>query len=400
MADDAFRRIDALIQVGMRLARSAPTGRILLARIAAGLEPEWIPRPWGDAIAAELQAALEAAREPIEPRRVERLLRDAWGGRPTDELEELDLEPAAVTPSAQVHRGVLDGEPVAVKVLRPGLAAAVRQDLVVLEGLLAPLAAAFPALDPRAVVQEFRERVLEELDLEHEATVQRRFHRLLRNHPFLTVPAPVTRLAHEGVLVSEWIDGVPLWRAPNPDQAAARLVVFALGAAKAGVVHADLHPDDVLVLGDGRLAILDFGATREVDRARLEASTVALEAFAADDVTGFAVAVAGLGLLPESLGPDAHALARTALAELAGSDPVRLDSSAVVEARDRLLAEPRSLARVITGGTLPPEDLWPARGAAQLFGSIARVGAAGSWLELCRTALREGLEVTVRDQII
>jgi predicted unusual protein kinase regulating ubiquinone biosynthesis (AarF/ABC1/UbiB family) len=270
----------------------------------------------------------------------------------------------------------------------------------VLEGLLAPLAAAFPALDPRAVVQEFRERVLEELDLEHEATVQRRFHRLLRNHPFLTVPAPVTRLAHEGVLVSEWIDGVPLWRAPNPDQAAARLVVFALGAAKAGVVHADLHPDDVLVLGDGRLAILDFGATREVDRARLEASTVALEAFAADDVTGFAVAVAGLGLLPESLGPDAHALARTALAELAGSDPVRLDSSAVVEARDRLLAEPRSLARVITGGTLPPEDLWPARGAAQLFGSIARVGAAGSWLELCRTALREGLGATVRDQII
>ena len=30
MTDDAFRRVDALIQVGMRLARSAPSGRILL----------------------------------------------------------------------------------------------------------------------------------------------------------------------------------------------------------------------------------------------------------------------------------------------------------------------------------------------------------------------------------
>ena len=46
----------------------------------------------------------------------------------------LDPEPIAVTPSAQVHRGVLEGRPVAVKLLRPGLASSVRQDLVLLEG--------------------------------------------------------------------------------------------------------------------------------------------------------------------------------------------------------------------------------------------------------------------------
>ncbi|MGP0036548.1 MAG: AarF/UbiB family protein [Solirubrobacteraceae bacterium] len=104
--------------------------------------------------------------------RIERVLRDAWGRRPTDELDDLDREPVAVTPISQVHRGVLDGAAVAVKVLRPGLAAAVRQDLGLLEGLRRPLQAAFPALDAGAALREFRERVLEELDLENEASVQ------------------------------------------------------------------------------------------------------------------------------------------------------------------------------------------------------------------------------------
>jgi predicted unusual protein kinase regulating ubiquinone biosynthesis (AarF/ABC1/UbiB family) len=390
MTDDAFRRIDALIQIGMRLARSAPSGRILLARIAEAIDPAWIPRPWGDGIAKELEAAAASAREAIEPRRVERVLRDAWGSRWGDELDELDLEPAAVTPSAQVHRGVLEGAPVAVKVLRPGLASAVRQDLVLLEGLLAPLSAAFPAVDPGAVVREFREQVLEELDLESEATVQRRLHRTLRDHPFLTVPAPVTSLARESVMVSEWVDGVPMWEADDPDLVAGRLVAFALGAARAGIVHADLHPDHVLVQDDGRLAILDFGAVRVVEADRVGVAASGLDAFARSDAEGFAAVAAELGWLPIDRGADALELGRRALAELAGPDPVRLDSAAVVGARDRLFDEPELLVRVIAAGALPPEDLWPARGLAQLFSSIARVGASGSWLELSGKALRDG----------
>jgi hypothetical protein len=201
-------------------------------------------------------------------------------------------------------------------------------------------------------------------------------------------------------LVSEWIDGVPLWRAPDPDQAAARLVAFAVGSPRAGIMHADLHPDDVLVLSDGRLAILDFGAVREVEPSRVDATAAALDAFAADDLEGFAVAAAGLGWIPARLGPDAHELARAALAELAGADPVRLDSAAVVRARDRLFGEPEALARVISAAALPPEDLWPARAVGQLFSSVARVGATGPWLELCHAALGQGWDAPIREAAI
>jgi predicted unusual protein kinase regulating ubiquinone biosynthesis (AarF/ABC1/UbiB family) len=349
-----------------------------------------VPVPWGETIVSELRAAAEAAREPIPFRRVERLLRDAWGAKPTDELDSLESDPVAVTPGAQVHRGELDGSPVAVKVLRPGLAATVRQDLALLEGLLAPLSAAFPAVDAGALIREVRERVLDELDLEAEAAAQRQFHRALRRHPFLVVPAPVTRLAQPSVTVSQWIDGVALRDAPDPDEAAAKLIAFSLGAHRFGLTHADIDSDDVRVLDDGRVAILDFGAVAPVRPERLELTVRVLDAFAAEDADALGHALEGLGLLPASLGPVALELARHALGPLGGAEPSRLDSAAVIAARDRLLKRPDALAQLIGAGSLAAEDLWPARGIAQTFSAIARVGATGSWVTLARDALRDG----------
>jgi hypothetical protein len=385
---DTFRRIDALVGVGLALARSAPSGRVLLARIANAIDLQWIPRPWGDEIVYELEAARSAASEPIPSRRVERILRTAWGAL---ELDDFEPQPVAVTPLSQVHRGVLDGLPVAIKVLRPGLAAAVRQDLVVLDGLLAPLAAAFPALNARAILAEFRERVLDELDLEHEAAVQRRFHRALRGHPCFYVPAPLTQRARPQVLVSEWVSGVPLRDAIDRDRAAALLVRFVIGAMRWGIVHADPLSDDVLVLDDDRLAILDFGATRTTVRARVTAVHQAHDAFVRGDVDAFSAALARLGWLPASEGPSAFELARYALGELGGPGAARLDSAAVIRARDRLFSRSDQVQRVIGSGKLSPVDLWPARGVAQLFATIAQVGATGCWTELARDALRAGL---------
>jgi predicted unusual protein kinase regulating ubiquinone biosynthesis (AarF/ABC1/UbiB family) len=285
---------------------------------------------------------------------------------------------------------VLDGRAVAIKVLRPGLASAVRQDLMLLEGLLAPLNAAFPALDAGALLREVRERTLDELDLESEAETLRRFHRALRRHPLFGVPAPVMRLAHENVLVSEWVEGVPLWEAPDPDEAAARLVVFGIGAARFGRIHAELTPDDVLVLADGRLAVIDFGASSSLSAERAELLSDAVEAFASDDAAAFGAALASLGALDAGRAPVALSLARDALGELATPGTSRLDSAEVSAARDRLLAREDLLSELIAAGRLPPEDVWPARGVGQLFATVARVGATADWLELVRGALREG----------
>lgn len=392
---ESLARLEALFKIGMRLAQSARSGRVALAQLAAALDPEWIPRPLGQEFLAQLAQAEQTAREPLAGKQVQRILRDAWGSHPSDELDDLDEVPMAVTPSAQVHRGVLDGRPVAVKVLRPGLAASIRQDLALLEALASPLDSAFPALDTAGVLREVRERVLEELDLESEAGTQRRFHRALRGHPFLAVPAPVTSLTHEQVLVSELADGVPLWEAPDPDQAAARYLVFVLGAARWGVAYADPDGDNVLVDGDGRLSIVDFGACRPMDGARLEHATGVLEAVSGEDEAALAERLEALGWLPGEHAPAALELARAIGAELLKPGPSALHTEAVIEARDRLFERAGALFRLMPHGALAPEDLWPARGVAQLFGTIARIGATGDWVTLSLSALRDGWDAAI-----
>ncbi|HET9719010.1 MAG TPA: AarF/UbiB family protein [Solirubrobacteraceae bacterium] len=397
--DDALQRIDALIQVAMRLAASAPSGRIALAKLASALEERWIPRPWRTSVWPELERARAAAvAEPMAPKAVERALREAWGASPSDELDELDTEPVAVTPTSQVHRAVLDGGDVAVKLLRPGLAG-VRQDLALLEGLAGPLASAFPGIDPQAILREVRERVLDELDLEHEAETMRRFRRGLRNHPQLVVPAPATSLARPSVLVSEWIDGVPLTEAGDRDhdRAAAWLVIFALGGIRAGLVHADPDPEDVLEMADGRLAVLDYGATRTVSRQRASLGLQVAEAFAAGDGAALGRALQELGALPADQGPKALELARIALGKLGEPGASRLDSDAVVAVGRRAAGLPDTATELAMQGGLPPEDLWPLRGAALAFGTVARLGADGDWLELTVRALREGWQATPPD---
>ncbi len=280
MTEEPLKRLDALLTVALRLAGSVPTGRMGLASLARATPEEWIPMPWGTPLVAELRAAAAAAATPTPYDRVARILHEAWGTAPDRELDELDPEPVLVTPVVQVHRGVHEGRPVAVRVLRAEALRSLRQDLALLDGLAGPLAAAFPALDAAEILGEVRERVLEDLDLESQAHAQRRFHRALRGHPFLTVPAPVTALCHEQVLVSEWVDGTPLsdgheLSAPARDRAAAQLVLFACGALRWGTAHAELDPAEVRVLADGRLAITGFAAVRTVEARRAELTAAA-----------------------------------------------------------------------------------------------------------------------------
>jgi predicted unusual protein kinase regulating ubiquinone biosynthesis (AarF/ABC1/UbiB family) len=387
---DGLRRLDALAQVGLRLARSASSGRVLLAQLAIGVDPSWVPRPWGEELLAEMRSAREAATEPLSSKRVEQSLRAAWGVRPTEELEDLSPEPVAVTPTSQVHRGVLDGSPVAVKVQRPGLSRSVGQDLALLGSLVVPLRAAFPALDASGVLCEVAERVRDEFDLEHEAANARQIHRLLRGHPRLVVPAPVTRLAAEEVLVREWIDGTVLDAVAAPDGPAAALVEFVLGGCAAGIINTGVTAQDVLVLSDGRVAVLDHGTCCTVDRGRLAGALAALEALLVDDGDRLGDALAGLGWLAGDDAPEALALLREVLGELLGSGPVRLDAAAVRDAGLRVARLRNRALALVRSSALAPPDVWPARGVAQLFATIARVGASGDWSQLALRALRDG----------
>ena len=391
MADsDTVARLRRATKAALDLVASAPSSRLARTTLAERVDLEAVPRPLRDHVARAVDGAEPA--EPLAFAEVERVLRDAWGANPSKVLAELEREPAAVRPASQVHRGVdSEGNAVAVKVLRPGLAAAVRADLAVADAVVAIAGGVVPRLDPAALAAEVRERLLDALDLEYEAGVQRSFHRALRRHPELGVPAVDGALASEAVLVSRWVDGIALedLEGEARDRAAELFLRFHVGAALFGTVQADPDPRDALLDAGGRLWILDFGASRRVVPERVALTAAALDALAADDGRRLGALLAQLGWLEADDGHEALRLARELAGPLLGADAL-LDAAALRAAGERALDRRAALAGLAVRSSLAPEDLWPLRMAAQLVAVLATLGARGDWLGLARTALRDG----------
>ena len=309
-------------------------------------------------------------------------------------FDELDEEPVATTATGFVHRGRLqDGREVAVKVQRSGLAEIVRADLQTV-GLVAEAAKKLaPRLDARAVAAEIRERVLEGIDYEWVAGQQRRFARLFRGHPFVHVPAAIGDLCRARVLVSEWVDGTDFAGVlelgqPERDRVGEMLVRFYAGTPhRAGVADTDPHRGNVLLLEDGRLAVLDFGSVREVPSARLGSMGELCLAAARRDAPRAAALAVELGALPEPERVDMALLIETAHS---AAGPLLEDGEAGVDAK--LLRRAVELAAradsgvpaAVAAAALPPEDVMPLRMYGGLIGLLARLEARANWHAIMR----------------
>ena len=164
-----------------------------------------------------------------------------------------------------------------MKVQYPGVAEAVETDMrnaMLLVPLVRRLA---PGIDARALFSELRERISEELDYELEAQHQRRVERLLRGHPFISVPRVDTALSTRRVLVSECVDGERFEAVRERDEAERDRYGEIVFRFFFGLLYRDRmalgdpHPGNYLLRPDGRVAFLDFGLMRDVTAERVDA---------------------------------------------------------------------------------------------------------------------------------
>ena len=214
-------------------------------------------------------------------------------GRPISEIfAELNETPIASASIAQVHRGVTrEGDEVAVKIQRPGIREAIVRDL----DLLALLAQIIEAIveesglvTPRAVVEEFEDAFLSELDFVREARVMGRFAENARgtDRPYI-IPRVFDALSCRTVLTMEFIRGAHL-RDLGPHHDRKKIATnIVTGAFEQlfidGLFHADPHPGNTLILDDNRLALLDFGCVGQVSWAMREALLVLVVAIGVRD---------------------------------------------------------------------------------------------------------------------
>lgn len=234
-----------------------------------------------DIVSPQTIEALQNLHEDVDPRPfsefepvLEEHLGSGWRGR----FREIDTEqPLGAASIAQVYRGVQnDGTEVAIKIQRPGVAAAVRLDMEILAQAVRLVSRRAPAMaeifQPEAMLEVIFSAMRPEIDFTAEAGNMREFSALLERYGGLRVPDVLE--ATRQVLV--------MTRAPGVSIRECRLADFTTEERAAigrdigtmvfrgfmvdGVFHGDPHPGNIFVVPGERATLIDFGIIGRIDR--------------------------------------------------------------------------------------------------------------------------------------
>lgn len=192
-------------------------------------------------------------------------------------FDSFDETPIAAASVAQVYKAdLIDGEAVAVKVIRPGIHHKIRQDIRVMYYFAQKFEKSFEMariLGAVNVVKEFERTIFNELDMHIEAGSIDKFARHYRNVREIRIPAVHWDFTTKNVLVMTYIPGVKVnqvdairEQGTDPcDVARIGLRSLSRQLMEFGLVHADPHPGNTIVMPDGRVGLVDFGITASLD---------------------------------------------------------------------------------------------------------------------------------------
>src|SRR5579885_2741591 len=275
------------------------SGQYLSAR------PDLVPEAYIESLAT-LQDAV-----PAHPyRAIARQVKEELGAPVGELFARFERRPIASASLAQVHRATLpDGRDVAVKVLYPDIEPLVRADLRNLGLLVGIVGRVWPRYDFRVIYREIARLVPRELNLLTEAASAERIAAHLSHRDDVLVPAIVHERSSPRVLTMAYVDGIKVTNVAalraagiDPRPLAETIVdIFGDQVLGHGFFHGDPHPGNILILRDGRVALIDFGIALQLPaEARLGFATLSHSA-ASQDPIGMIRAIRMIGVhLPES----------------------------------------------------------------------------------------------------
>jgi predicted unusual protein kinase regulating ubiquinone biosynthesis (AarF/ABC1/UbiB family) len=180
----------------------------------------------------------------------------------------------------QVYKGVLreTGEEVAIKVQRPQVEPIIARDLYIFRAVAAvlnPLARRRLGCSATLIVDEFGEKLMEELDYGLEAQNIQDFYNNFRGDPLVQIPWVRRDLTGKTCIIMEWINGIrctdpaAIHASPNIDVQEFIQTGVVSGLRQLlefGLFHGDPHPGNIFALEDGRIAYVDFGNVAQISQ--------------------------------------------------------------------------------------------------------------------------------------
>jgi len=265
--DRELRAQPFAVQFRRRLERLGPT-YIKLGQILS-LREDLLPKN----ITNELKSLLNQL--PVVPMPVLATIIERDLHRPVSELFlQIDSIPIGSASIGQTHRATThDGDPVIIKVVKPGIRETLQRDAKLL-GLLGSLAELIiPRYQPKQLVTEFCEYTLREVDLRREADNAETFAANFADTPDVVFPAIYRELSGRSVLTMEFFDGIrpdSVEAQALPEEARRHLTDRGAESIirmlyRDGFFHADLHPGNLLILPGPQIGFIDLGMVGRLD---------------------------------------------------------------------------------------------------------------------------------------
>jgi len=239
-----------------------------------------------------------------------KIIEDTIGGPISSVFSDITPEPVAAASLGQVYRATLksSGEEVAVKVQRPSIESTIYQDLVLfrfLAGFVNEYVRKNLGTSAQLVLDEFGQKLLEELDYQQEARNLQDFYNNFLGDPYVKIPRVYKEYSGPRMLVMEWINGV---RCTDPqgirdagidvDEFIRVGVISGLRQLlEFGLFHGDPHPGNVFAMQDGRIAYVDFGNVAELSNRNKQVLVDAVVHAVNEDYRGMAGDFVSLGFL-------------------------------------------------------------------------------------------------------
>ncbi|GAA0646217.1 ABC1 kinase family protein [Salarchaeum japonicum] len=257
----AQRLLDSLLTLGPTFIK---LGQLLSTRpdilppeyvdVLEGLQDQVPPADW------------EAAREVLE----------ADVGDVNEAFDEFDADAISGASLGQVYTAEIDGDPVAVKVRRPGIEALVEADLRVIRWAL-PLVERFVgqarAFSLDNLADEFAKTIREEMDYGREAEMLAEIRGNFAENDRIAIPRVYDDYSTERVLTMAYVPGTKISNVEELDRRGVDRHAVAETLERAylqmiiedGVFHADPHPGNLAVQDDGTIVFYDFGMSGRAD---------------------------------------------------------------------------------------------------------------------------------------